>query len=96
MTIGTILFWKRIAEWPRHLVMCLPTTKPEMSAEEVTSKVLAEIDSEQAALIIVNFANGDMVGHTGVVEAAVKAVEKVDSCVGQIVEATLARVDHSS
>lgn len=65
--------------------------KPEMSAEEVTSKVLAEIDSEQAALIIVNFANGDMVGHTGVVEAAVKAVEKVDSCVGQIVEATLAK-----
>ena len=62
-----------------------------MSAEEVTSKVLAEIDSEQAALIIVNFANGDMVGHTGVVEAAVKAVEKVDSCVGQIVEATLAK-----
>ena len=65
--------------------------KPEMSAEEVTAKVLAEIDSEQAALIIVNFANGDMVGHTGVVDAAVKAVEKVDACVGQIVEATLAK-----
>ncbi|MGB1815233.1 MAG: 2,3-bisphosphoglycerate-independent phosphoglycerate mutase, partial [Rubripirellula sp.] len=65
--------------------------KPEMSAEEVTSKVLAEIESEKAALIIVNFANGDMVGHTGVVEAAVKAVEKVDSCVGNIVEATLAK-----
>jgi 2,3-bisphosphoglycerate-independent phosphoglycerate mutase len=65
--------------------------KPEMSAEEVMAKVLAEIDSEQAALIIVNFANGDMVGHTGVIEAAVKAVEKVDACVGKIVEATLAK-----
>ncbi|MDB4749296.1 2,3-bisphosphoglycerate-independent phosphoglycerate mutase [Rubripirellula sp.] len=65
--------------------------KPEMSAEEVMTKVLAEIDSEQAALIIVNFANGDMVGHTGVIEAAVKAVEKVDACVGKIVEATLAK-----
>lgn len=65
--------------------------KPEMSAEEVTEKVLAEIASEEADLIVVNFANGDMVGHTGVVEAAVKAVETVDKCVGQVVEATLAK-----
>ena len=65
--------------------------KPEMSAEEVTEKVLAEIASEEADLIVVNFANGDMVGHTGVIEAAVKAVETVDACVGQVVEATLAK-----
>jgi 2,3-bisphosphoglycerate-independent phosphoglycerate mutase len=65
--------------------------KPEMSAEEVALKVLAEIESEKADLIIVNFANGDMVGHTGVIEAAVEAVEKVDACVGRIVEATLAK-----
>jgi len=65
--------------------------KPEMSAEEVTAKVLSEIESEEAALIVVNFANGDMVGHTGVIEAAVKAVEKVDDCVGRIVQATLAK-----
>ncbi|MGI9474491.1 MAG: 2,3-bisphosphoglycerate-independent phosphoglycerate mutase [Rubripirellula sp.] len=65
--------------------------KPEMSAEEVTEKVLAEIASEEAALIVVNFANGDMVGHTGVIEAAVKAVETVDACVGRVVEATLAK-----
>ncbi len=65
--------------------------KPEMSAEEVTQKVLAEIESEDSELIVVNFANGDMVGHTGVLEAAVKAVETVDACVGRIVEATLAK-----
>ncbi len=65
--------------------------KPEMSAEEVTQKVLKEIESDEAALIIVNFANGDMVGHTGVIEAAVKAVETVDACVGRVVEATLAK-----
>ena len=65
--------------------------KPEMSAEEVTQKVLEELASDEAALIVVNFANGDMVGHTGVIEAAVKAVETVDECVGRVVEATLAK-----
>ena len=65
--------------------------KPEMSAGGVTEKVLAEIASGKADLIVVNFANGDMVGHTGVLEAAIAAVEKVDQCVGQIVEATLAK-----
>ena len=65
--------------------------KPEMSAYEVTEKVLEEIESGRSELIIVNFANGDMVGHTGVLEAAVRAVETVDKCVGKIVEATLAR-----
>ncbi|MCH1496897.1 MAG: 2,3-bisphosphoglycerate-independent phosphoglycerate mutase [Rubripirellula sp.] len=63
--------------------------KPEMSASEVASKVLSVIESQAADLIIVNFANGDMVGHTGVLEAAIQAVETVDQCVGKIVEATL-------
>lgn len=65
--------------------------KPEMSAHEVTEKVLAEIDSGRSELIVVNYANGDMVGHTGVIEAAVAAVEAVDECVGRVVEATLAK-----
>ncbi|MCS7470207.1 2,3-bisphosphoglycerate-independent phosphoglycerate mutase [Stieleria sp. ICT_E10.1] len=63
--------------------------KPEMSAAEVTQFVLDEIKSGRSELIIVNFANGDMVGHTGVLAAAVKAVETVDACVGQLVDATL-------
>jgi 2,3-bisphosphoglycerate-independent phosphoglycerate mutase len=65
--------------------------KPEMAAAEITEKVLAEIETGTAHMIIVNFANGDMVGHTGVVKAAVAAVETVDACVGQIVDATLAK-----
>ncbi|MGB7348166.1 MAG: 2,3-bisphosphoglycerate-independent phosphoglycerate mutase [Pirellulaceae bacterium] len=65
--------------------------KPEMAAAEITEKVLAEIEAGTAHMIIVNFANGDMVGHTGVIEAAVKAVEMVDGCVGKIVDATLAK-----
>ena len=65
--------------------------KPEMSAEEVTQKVLDRLDAEDCDLIIVNFANGDMVGHTGVLKAAIAAVETVDACVGRIVDATLAK-----
>ena len=65
--------------------------KPEMSAGQITQMVLAEIEAETSAMIIVNFANGDMVGHTGVLEAAIAAVETVDECVGQIVDATLAK-----
>ncbi|MCC9603669.1 2,3-bisphosphoglycerate-independent phosphoglycerate mutase [Stieleria sp. JC731] len=63
--------------------------KPEMSAAEVCDYVLKEIESGRSEVLIVNFANGDMVGHTGVLEAAVKAVQTVDSCVGKIVDATL-------
>jgi 2,3-bisphosphoglycerate-independent phosphoglycerate mutase len=63
--------------------------KPEMSAEEVTREVLQAIESEKYDLIVVNYANGDMVGHTGVLEAAIAAVQKVDECVGRLVEATL-------
>ncbi len=58
--------------------------KPEMSALEVKESVLNAISSETYDLIVVNFANCDMVGHTGVLEAAIKAVEYVDSCLGEI------------
>ena len=60
--------------------------QPEMSAYEVCDKVLGALDDEQYQFILVNFANPDMVGHTGVFEAAVKACEAVDTCVGKIVE----------
>jgi len=60
--------------------------KPEMSAYEVTEKVLEAIRSDKYDSIILNFANTDMVGHTGSLEAAIKAVETVDECVGKIVE----------
>jgi 2,3-bisphosphoglycerate-independent phosphoglycerate mutase len=58
-----------------------------MSAIEVTDKVVEAIKSGKYDFIILNYANGDMVGHTGVIEAAVKAVETVDTCVGRFVEA---------
>ena len=61
--------------------------KPSMSAFEVTEEVLKRIESGKYDVIILNFANCDMVGHTGVFEAAVKAVETVDECVGKVVEA---------
>lgn len=59
--------------------------KPEMSAFEVVDRVVDEIKADNYDVIILNFANMDMVGHTGVLEAAIKAVEAVDSCVGKIV-----------
>ena len=61
--------------------------QPEMSAIEVTDKVVEAILSKKYDFIILNYANGDMVGHTGVMEAAVKAVETVDTCVGRFVDA---------
>lgn len=61
--------------------------QPEMSANEVCDKLCEAIRSEKYDVIIINFANPDMVGHTGVPEAAIKAVETVDSCVGRAVEA---------
>ncbi|MBR3706935.1 MAG: 2,3-bisphosphoglycerate-independent phosphoglycerate mutase [Firmicutes bacterium] len=64
--------------------------QPEMSAPEVTAKVLEEIESSKYDVIILNFANADMVGHTGVFDAAVKAVETLDTCVQQIADAILA------
>jgi len=65
--------------------------QPEMSAYEVTDKVLAAIDSDKYDVIILNYANPDMVGHTGIMEAAIKAIETVDECVGKIVDAILAK-----
>ena len=63
--------------------------QPEMSAVEVTDEVVKKIESGAYDVIILNFANCDMVGHTGVFEAAVKAVETVDTCLGRTVDAIL-------
>jgi 2,3-bisphosphoglycerate-independent phosphoglycerate mutase len=63
--------------------------QPEMSALLVRDEVLARINSEKYDLIVLNFANPDMVGHTGIFDAAVKAVETVDGCVGAVVDAVL-------
>jgi len=63
--------------------------KPEMSAYEVTDAIVPEIEKESAAFICLNFANADMVGHTGIWEAAIKAVETVDKCVERVVTAAL-------
>jgi len=63
--------------------------KPEMSAYEVTEALLPEIKNQAAAFICLNYANADMVGHTGVWEAAIKAVETVDHCVEKVVTAGL-------
>ncbi len=63
--------------------------KPEMSAFEVTEELINKIDEDKYDMIILNFANPDMVGHTGVVEAAVKAIEAVDTCLGKVVDKVL-------
>lgn len=63
--------------------------KPEMSAPEVTEKLLEAIEADKFDLIVVNYANTDMVGHTGDIKAAIKAVETVDNCLGKVVAATL-------
>lgn len=77
--------------------------QPEMSAPEVCEKVVERIKSGKYDAIILNYANCDMVGHTGVFDAAVKAVETVDECVGKVVEAvkemggiTLITADHGN
>ncbi len=61
--------------------------KPEMSALEVTEKVVEAINSKKYDTIILNYANPDMVGHTGNLEAAIKAIETIDSCVKRVVDA---------
>ena len=63
--------------------------QPEMSADEVADKCVERIESGAYDVIILNFANCDMVGHTGVFDAAVRAVETVDTCVGRVVGATM-------
>lgn len=77
--------------------------KPEMSAPEVTEKVLEAIRSGKYDVIILNYANGDMVGHTGILDAAITAVQTVDQCVGRVVDAvrdqggvTLITADHGN
>ncbi|WP_101843100.1 2,3-bisphosphoglycerate-independent phosphoglycerate mutase [Halobacillus sp. Marseille-P3879] len=60
--------------------------KPEMSAYEVTDALLAELDADKHNAIILNFANPDMVGHSGMLEPTIKAVETVDECLGRIVD----------
>ena len=58
--------------------------KPEMSAEEVTNNLLSELEKDYLDFVVINYANGDMVGHTGVYEAAVKAVEFMDKCLKRV------------
>ncbi|HHV60626.1 MAG TPA: 2,3-bisphosphoglycerate-independent phosphoglycerate mutase [Clostridiaceae bacterium] len=77
--------------------------KPEMSAYEITDEVVERINSRKYDIIVLNYANCDMVGHTGIFDAARKAVEAVDECVGRVVEAvsrqggiTLITADHGN
>jgi 2,3-bisphosphoglycerate-independent phosphoglycerate mutase len=65
--------------------------KPEMSARGVTEEMLRRIAADQYDLLIMNYANGDMVGHTGNLPAAIKAIETVDECFGPVVDAVLAK-----
>ncbi len=82
-------------EWPGEVRVLVPSPrdvpsydhKPEMSAQEVTDRFVEALGSDDFAFAVLNFANPDMVGHTGSVEATVKAVETVDSCLGRVVEA---------
>jgi 2,3-bisphosphoglycerate-independent phosphoglycerate mutase len=64
--------------------------KPAMSAVEVTDEVVRRIHGGEYALIVINYANPDMVGHTGILLAAIKAMETVDACVGRVIDALLA------
>ena len=83
----------REAEFPLERRILIPSPKvatydlqPEMSAHEITTAILEDMTQHQPHFICLNFANTDMVGHTGVFEAAVRAAETVDNCVRQIVE----------
>ncbi len=87
----------RETEFPGEERILVPSPKvatydlqPEMSAPELTDKLVAAIESGRFDLIVVNYANGDMVGHTGDLQAAMRAVETVDSCLGRV-EAALTR-----
>ncbi|TWW01744.1 2,3-bisphosphoglycerate-independent phosphoglycerate mutase [Chitinophaga pinensis] len=78
----------------RRLIVASPKVatydlQPEMSAYEVTNTIVPEIESKSADFICLNFANADMVGHTGIWEAAIKAVETVDTCVEKVITAAL-------
>jgi 2,3-bisphosphoglycerate-independent phosphoglycerate mutase len=84
--------------WPGEDRVLVPSAKvatydlkPEMSAYEITARLLEQLAAGKHRVVVGNFANPDMVGHTGVLEAAIKAVEVVDECLGRIVGAVLAR-----
>jgi len=65
--------------------------KPQMSAPAVTDALVAAIESDEFDFVVVNYANADMVGHSGILSAAIAAVETVDACLGRVVDATLAQ-----
>ena len=85
----------REAEWPGETRVLIPSPRdvgtyderPEMSATEVTRRFVAEVETGGYGFAIVNFANPDMVGHSGVIPAVVDAVEAVDECLGEVVAA---------
>ena len=84
----------REEEWPGETRILVPSPrevgtydkKPEMSAEEVAARFCEELEQNGYAFAVVNFANPDMVGHTGVIPAVVRAVETTDGCLGRVVE----------
>ncbi len=87
----------RESEFPGEDRILVPSPKvatydlqPEMSAPEVADKLVAALNTQQYDFVALNFANGDMVGHTGVREAIVKAIETIDVCMGQVIEAAKA------
>jgi len=88
----------REQEFPGETRILIPSPKvatydlkPEMSALELTDAVVKEIEAENFDAIILNFANCDMVGHSGMMEPTIKAVETVDACLGRVVDAILAK-----
>ncbi len=87
----------REQEFPGETRILVPSPKvatydlqPEMAAEEVTDRLVEAIEGQEYDLIVVNYANGDMVGHTGNLTAAIHAVETVDACVGRVADAVSA------
>lgn len=88
-------------EYPGEKRILIPSPKvatydlqPEMSAYEVTDELVNAINSGEFDMLVVNYANGDMVGHTGVFDAAVKAVEAVDTSLGRVYDAVMANKGH--
>jgi 2,3-bisphosphoglycerate-independent phosphoglycerate mutase len=85
----------REAEWSGEKRVLVPSPrdvpsydhKPEMSAAEITDRFVGELDADGYGFAVINFANPDMVGHTGSIPATVKAVETVDRCLGEVIEA---------
>ncbi len=84
------------SEGEEHVLISSPQItsydlKPEMSAVEVTDKLTKSVEDDKFDFILVNYANADMVGHTGNIQATVKAIETVDKCVGRIIKSVLVR-----